>query len=92
MTQEPSSNLESLRNRLESASDHEALIILNELAGSYRDLPPKDRIAFAERALALSEKLHDPKSQAEAYNHLGVAYNNLGNSQKSLDLFLRPCG
>jgi len=89
VTQEPSSNLESLRNRLESASGREELGILNELAGSYRDLPPKDRIAFAERALALSEELHDPKSKAEAYNHLGVAYNNLGNSQESLDLFLK---
>ena len=89
VTQEPSSNLESLRNRLESASGHEELGILNDLAGSYRDLPPKDRIAFAERALALSEELHDPRSKAEAYNHLGVAYNNLGNSQQSLDLFFK---
>ena len=89
MTQEPDSNLESLRNRLESASNNEELDILNELAGSYRGLSPKDRIEFAERALALSEKLDDPKSKAEAYNHLGVAYNNLGNSHKSLDLFFK---
>jgi len=89
MTQEPNTNLAILRNRLKSASDHEELGILNELAGSYRDLSPKDRIAFAERALALSEKSHDYRSKAEAYNHLGVARNNLGNSQESLDLFLK---
>jgi len=89
VTQEPDTGLASLRNRLQNASGSEALTILNELAGSYQDLPPKDRIAFAEQALALSEKLYDPKSKAEAYNHLGVACNNLGNSQESLDLFFK---
>jgi len=63
--------------------------VLNELAGNYGELPPDKRIEFAEQAVDLSEKFHDNKSKAEAYNHLGVAYNNLGDSQKSIDYFLR---
>jgi len=67
----------------------EKIEVLNELAGNYRELPPDKRIKFAEQAVDLSEKFHDHRSKAEAYNHLGVAYNNLGDSQKSIDYFLR---
>lgn len=73
---------------LENAAGQEKIEILNQLAGHYWDLPPNERIAFAEQAVDLARKYHDDKSKAESYNHLGIAYNNLGDSQKSIEFFL----
>lgn len=81
--------IDTLKSRLESVSNQDKIEVLNQLAGSYWELPPNDRIAFAEQAIELSEAFHDQKSKADAYNHLGVAYNNLGDSQKSMDYFLK---
>ncbi len=89
MTQKPKSDPKKLKSMLESVSDQEKIRILNELAGSYYELPPKDRMAFAEQAGELSKRFCDPKSEAEAYNHLGVAYNNIGNSHESVKYFLK---
>ncbi len=80
----------TLKNRLENVSgEQEKIEILIELAGLYWELQPDERIAYAEQAVKLSEKFRDFKSKAEAYNHLGVAYNNLGNSEKSMDYFMK---
>jgi PAS domain S-box-containing protein/putative nucleotidyltransferase with HDIG domain len=89
MIQKPRSDPKKLKSMLESVPDQEKIRILNKLAGSYQELPPKDRIAFAEQASDLSERFHDHKSEAEAYNHLGVAYNNMGNSHQSVGYFLK---
>ena len=84
-----SGEIDSLKNRLESLSDQEKIVVLNKLAGAYWELTPNERIAFAEQAVDLSEEFHDYKSKADAFNHLGVAYNNLGDSPKSMDYFLK---
>ena len=84
-----SQEIDSLKSRLENMQGTEKIKMLNELAGRYWELPPNDRIAFAEQAIDLENKFHDPKSKAESYNHLGVAYNNLGDSNKSMDYFLK---
>jgi PAS domain S-box-containing protein len=76
-------------SRLGNVTGKEKIEVLNELAGDYQELSPNDRITFAEQAIDLSEEFHDQQSKAEAYNHLGVAYNNLGNSPKSIDYFLK---
>jgi len=76
-------------SKLKNVAGKEKIEILNELAGNYRELPPDERIKFAEQAVDLSEKFNDHRLKAEAYNHLGVAHNNLGDSQKSIDYFLR---
>lgn len=82
--------IDTLKNRLENASgEQEKIEILIELAGFYWELQPDERIAYAEQAVKLAEKVHDLKSKANAYNHLGVAYNNLGNSEKSMDYFMK---
>jgi len=78
-----------LANRLKNVAGKEKIEILCDLAGNYGELPANKRIEFAEQAIDLSEKFNDHRSKAEAYNHLGVAYNNLGDSQKSIDYFLR---
>ena len=80
---------DTLKSRLESLSGQEKVAVLNELAGAYWELPPNERIVFAEQAVDLSEKFHEYKSKAAAFNHLGVAYNNLGDSPKSMDYFLK---
>jgi len=82
------SNLD-FASRLKNVTGKEKIGVLNELAGRYWELPPDERIEFAEQAIELSESLHDEKSKAEAYNHLGVANNNLGDSQKSIEYFLK---
>jgi len=94
MTQEPqpdatATGIDSLRTRLATAIGKERLEVLNELAGAYQELPSKQRMAFAEQAIDLSEELNDRKAKADAYNHLGVAYNNAGNSQRSFDCFFK---
>ena len=81
--------VDSLKVRLESETGEEKIEILNRLAGNYWELPPNERIAFAEQMLELSEKLQDQRSKADAYNHLGVAYNQLDETQKSMDYFLK---
>jgi len=83
---------DTLKGKLKNASNKEKIEILNELAGAYWELPPNERIAFAEQAIDLAEKFHDNKSKAVAYNHLGVAYNNMGDSQKSIEYFLKALG
>jgi len=77
-----------LLSGLENATGKEKMEILNQLAGLW-DLPPNERIAFAKQAVDLSEEFHDHRSKAESLNHLGIAYNNLGDSQKSIDCFLK---
>lgn len=81
--------IDSLKSRLENVTGKKKIEVLNELAGSYWELPPNERIAFAEQSIELSEEFHDQKPKADAYNHLGVAYNNLGDSEKSMDYFLK---
>jgi len=81
--------ISDLLSRLEKATGKKKVGILIKLAGLYWDLPPNERIAFAEQAVDLSKIFHDRKSTAESYNHLGIAYNNLGDSQKSIDHFLK---
>jgi len=82
--------IDTLKNSLENASgEQEKIEILIELAGFYWELQADKRIAYAEQAVKLADKFHDLKSKAKAYNHLGVAYNNLGNSEKSMDYFMK---
>ncbi len=82
--------IDTLKNRLQNASgEQEKIEILIELAGLYWELQPEERITYAEQAVKLAEKFHDLKSKAKAYNHLGIAYNNLGNSEKSMDYFMK---
>ncbi len=84
-----STETSALKSRLASVSGKERLEVLNKLAGAYEGLSARDRIAFAEEAIDLSERFHDQKSKAEAYNHLGIAYNNIGSNEKSMDWFLK---
>ncbi|MCK4411544.1 tetratricopeptide repeat protein [Candidatus Bipolaricaulota bacterium] len=84
-----STETRALKSKLANISGKERIEVLNKLAGAYDGLSARDRIAFAEQAIALSERFHDGKSKAEAYNHLGVAYNNIGSSEKSIDWFLK---
>jgi len=81
--------IDTLKNQLQNAEGKERLKILNELAGLYWELPPNERITFANQAFDLAEKLNDQKSKADVYNHLGVAYNNLGDSQESMNYFMK---
>jgi len=84
-----SDEIDTLKNRLKNVTGKEKMEILNELAGAYWELPPNERIAFAEQAIDLAEEFYDHKSKADAYNHLGIAYNNMGDSKKSMEYFLK---
>ena len=81
--------IDSLKSKLDTVSGKGKIEILNQLAGAYWELPPNDRITFAEQSVDLSEKFHNQKSKAVAFGHLGVAYNNTGNTQKSMDYFMK---
>ena len=81
------SKIDSLCTELELANDSEKIDILNILAGNYWELSPNERIPFAQQMLGLADKLQDQSSIANAYNYLGIAYNQLDETQRSLDYF-----
>jgi len=80
--------IDSLKKQIDKVNDKEKIEILNKLAGAYWELSPKDRIEFANQAVKLSGKYNSQKSKAIAFGHLGVANNNLGNTQESMEYFL----
>lgn len=84
-----SGRIDALKDKLAATVGKEKIDILNELAGAYQALPSKERMAFATQAIDLSEELHDQKAKAIAHNHLGVAYNNVGNSERSFECFFK---
>jgi len=84
-----SQEIDSLKNKLQTVDGIEKLKILNELAGNYWELSPNERIPFAEQMVELSEKLKDQGYKADAYNYLGIAYNQLDETQKSMDYFMK---
>ena len=81
--------IDSLYLKLETSDGFEKIEILNKLAGNYWELSPNERIPFAEQMLELSEKLKDKGYKADAYNYLGIANNQLDETQKSMDYFLK---
>ena len=83
-----SQEIDTLKNKLQNVKGIEKLKILNKLAGCYWELPPNERITFANQAFDLANKLNDQKSKADAFNNLGVAYNQLDETQKSLSYFM----
>ncbi len=80
--------VDSLKNRLETETGEGKIEILDKLAGNYWELSPNERIPFAAQMVELSEKLKDQGYKADAYNYLGIAYNQLDETQKSMDYFL----
>ena len=79
---------DELLARLTETAGKERIEILNELAGMYGNIPPLERIQYAEQAVHLADKFHDKKSKADAFNNLGIACNNLGDSSESISYFL----
>jgi len=79
--------IDSLIKQVTQVKDTEKIEILNTLAGIYSKISPNDRIEFAEQSVKLSEKYDNQKSKAIAFGHLGVAYNQKGNTKESMEYF-----
>src|SRR5688572_24218449 len=80
----PTYNIDSLRQALNLAtSDTGRIWAMNNLG---RNVPNSDSaIVFVRQAIALSHKIGFVKGEAEAYNNLGLWFNQKGNYPAALE-------
>jgi tetratricopeptide (TPR) repeat protein len=81
-------NIDSLQQALKGGlSDTARIWVLNNLG---RNVPNSDTaIVFARLAVALSHKTGFVKGEAEAYNNLGLYFNQKGNYPAALEYYLK---
>src|SRR5213592_1539107 len=81
-------NIDSLQQALKGRLPDTARIwVLNNLG---RNVPNSDTaIVFARLAVALSHKTGFVKGEAEAYNNLGLYFNQKGNYPAALEYYLK---
>jgi tetratricopeptide (TPR) repeat protein len=81
-------NIDSLRHALKaSGSDTTRVLVLNNLG---RNTSNSDSAIFYVReAIALSQKTGFLKGEAEAYNNLGLWFNQKGNYPAALECYLK---
>src|SRR5579872_4443648 len=83
-----STNTDSLKNVLKSATGEQKVKTLNELFRGYINSDPIKAIGFAREALTLALEIKDLKGMAASYNNLGVSYRNQGALDKALENYL----
>ena len=49
--------------------------------------PPKERVRWREQALAAARKLKDRRRESHHLAHLGIAYADLGETRRAIELF-----
>ncbi|MDX2127751.1 MAG: tetratricopeptide repeat-containing sensor histidine kinase [Chloroherpetonaceae bacterium] len=81
--------IDSLQNRLENVSGKERVDVLNQLAWEYRGELAIRSIQYGESALELAKVLGYSKGETTALSFLGVAWRNLGNLSKALELYYK---
>jgi len=79
------SKIDSLLNLLANSKEDTAKVsLLNSLAYSLLNNDPESAISYCNEAIKLADKIGDTKGLATAYNNAGIAYDNLGDFEKSL--------
>ena len=81
-------NIDSLRQALNATtSDTGRIWVMNNLG---RNMPNSDSaIMFAQQAITLSRKIGFSKGEAEAFNNLGLWFNQKGNYPIALEYYLK---
>jgi signal transduction histidine kinase len=88
-----STRLDSLINRLESATDRERAKLYNEISWEFRNSNVDSALVYAKKSLSVSRSINDKKSEAAAYNSIANSHeanseidSALAYHQKSLKL------
>lgn len=70
-----------------SQEDTVRLNLLNEIAFEYNYSAPQHGLIYADRAIALAQKLQQEKKLASAYSYKGVNYAAMGNDSAALNMY-----
>jgi signal transduction histidine kinase/Tfp pilus assembly protein PilF len=81
--------VEDLERRLATAEGTERVALLNDLAVAVRGNAPDEAIDWADRALALAERIGDDAGRIRALNNLGVAHYFLSDYDAALAYYER---
>jgi tetratricopeptide (TPR) repeat protein len=81
--------LDSLEQRLESATEIEKIDLLNLLSEKYREKDLDKAMDLAEQAIILAEKNQKLDKLAISQINKGVTYRSKGDSKPALDYFLK---
>jgi tetratricopeptide (TPR) repeat protein len=74
-----------LKELKDSREGPERVSTLLELAKIYLDRDPGQALDYTNRALAISEKINDPKSISESIRYMGRYYHTVGNYSRGLE-------
>lgn len=77
-------SLETLQERLRTATGKDRVGVLNSLSSYYWHRSPDTGVRYGELALQLARGIHDQAGIAKAYNNIGVNYWGSGDYHKAL--------
>lgn len=81
--------IHQLKTKIETATDKENFLLLNDLAWEYRFAYPDSTIFFSTRALELGKALFIEKGLSRSLNYIGVAYDKKGEPINAYDAYLK---
>lgn len=80
-------NLDSLVNSISGLPDSTKVRILNDYAWTNRSKNPQAALKSGEEAMKIGRAINNKGLQARSLNLMGVIYRNLGNYDKSINVY-----
>jgi len=84
MTHANSSGIDSLLQKVNTATDSEKVFLFSNISKMYLDFSLSSGMEYALKALSLADSLGNKHLIAEAYNRLGTVYYFLNNYEKAI--------
>ena len=82
--------LDSLNNQLnKEKTDSGRVVQMNEIARVYAQFDPAKGVILAQEAFVMAQKIHFFNGEAKALGFLANSYNNTGNYNKAMEIFLK---
>ncbi len=81
--------IDSLKNKIKTATGKEKIHLLNELGKTYWGIDSEKTFKYSNQALKLSEKKNYKKGIAQSLNNIGVGHYFLGDYDTALEYFLQ---
>ncbi|WP_350105944.1 tetratricopeptide repeat-containing sensor histidine kinase [Fulvivirga sp.] len=81
--------IDSLRLKLDGLdlNDSSRIEVYNQLGWEYRKSEPDSTIIYAERAIALTQRLKSNRGIAKPLNYIGIGYHYKGDNVKSFEYY-----
>ncbi|MCD4796646.1 MAG: hypothetical protein K8R49_05695, partial [Candidatus Cloacimonetes bacterium] len=79
------SEIDSLKFKLDNATDEEKLEILNEILLFSNDIPVQESIDYCKQAIELSNKFDNNKTEADVYLILSYLYEKKNDLKNALN-------